>query len=493
MTPASILRALDDPMLLGGSFTGESWNAWRALLAGAFALPLTEAQAVTFRQLTDRDPPAEPVRELWIIAGRRSGKSRIASAVAVALAACQDWPHAVGEVPVVLVMAADREQAQVAFRYARGLLSASPLLAQEVESETRDRITLKSGVELQVVTSDFRAVRGRSVPVAVLDEVAFWMPSLDSASPDVEVLAALRPALATFPGSLLIGVSSPYSQAGVLFETFRRYYGEPDPRVLVARAPSLTLNPSLPPEVVAEALQRDPEAARAEWLAEFRSDLSRFIDAELVDSLTRNQPRELPRMAVTTAGTPIRYVAGLDVSGGRGDACGIAIAHLDGGRVIVDAVRRWPAPHDPAAVAVQVAEFLKVYSLRSAVADQYGAELARTIYRNAGIELLAAPDSRSDCYLKLLPLMTSGKLELPPDPVLRLELLGLERKTARSGRDSVDHRSGSHDDLSNACALAAVAAARQVQSGFTVSVSYSEQALAIEREFGRLHINGGGF
>jgi hypothetical protein len=65
--------------------------------------------------------------------------------------------------------------------------------------------------------------------------------------------------------------------------------------------------------------------------------------------------------------------------------------------------------------------------------------------------------------LELLPLMTSGRVELPDDPVLRTELLGLERRTGRSGRDSVDHRPGAHDDLANATALAAVTAARRFE------------------------------
>jgi hypothetical protein len=35
---------------------------------------------------------------------------------------------------------------------------------------------------------------------------------------------------------------------------------------------------------------------------------------------------------------------------------------------------------------------------------------------------------------------------------LATQLLGLERRTARGGRDSIDHASGAHDDLANAAA-----------------------------------------
>lgn len=468
---------LRDPMLLGAAFDGGTWAGWEALVPGALAQPMTAAGATTFRDLTQRDPPSEPVRELWVIAGRRAGKSRVAAALACYLATCRDWSAAPGEVPTVLVLAADREQAQVAFRYVRGLLHASPLLAQEIASESRERITLQSGVEIQVSTSDYRAVRGRSLVAAICDEIAFWEPSPESVNPDSEVLAAIRPALATFPGSLLVCISSPYAQKGALYEAFRRYYGQSDPRVLVARAPTRLLNPSLPESLVAEELERDPEAARAEWLAEFRSDMAALIDGELLNACTRSEPRELPPLRFTKDGTPIRYLAGLDVSGGRSDATACAIAHRDGPKVVLDAVRRWPAPHDPVEVAKGVAEFLAGYGLATATSDQYGAELARSIYAEMGVGLADAEANRSEAYLNLLPLMTSGRVELPPDPRLRVELLGLERRTARGGRDSVDHRSGAHDDLANATALVAWVAARAGDSCEGIFVVYSQLTL----------------
>ena len=483
----NVIAAMQDVQLFGRAFHGPTWNAWRALLAGAFALPMTVEQVATFRLLTDREPPAAPVAELWTVAGRRAGKSRIAAMIAVYLAACRKWPAAVGEVPVVLMLAADREQARVMFRYALGLLRASPLLAREVTAETRDSITLASGVELQVGTSDFRAVRGRSIVAALLDEVAFWNPTAESANPDTEVLAALRPALSTFPGSLLVAISSPYAQRGALYETWRRYHGQPDARVLVARAPSRALNPGIPEHVIADAIERDPLSAQAEWLAEFRSDVASFMDAQLVDGATRSEPRELPPLTFSKDGGHVVYHAGLDISGGRSDAAACAVAHRDGARVIVDACRRWPAPHDPAVVATQVADFLKPYRLLAAAADQYGAELSRSIYSEAGIALTAATVNRSEAYLHLLPLMTTGRIELPPEPRLRVELLGFERRTSRGGRDSVDHRPGSHDDLANAVALAAWAANRSGDGSDEVVAFYSDLAFDRELNMDPLH------
>ncbi len=62
-------------------------------------------------------------------------------------------------------------------------------------------------------------------------------------------------------------------------------------------------------------------------------------------------------------------------------------------------------------------------------------------------------------YLGLLPLLNSGRVVLLDDRRLRAQLLGLERYTGRSGRDSITHAPGQHDDLINAAAGALLLAA----------------------------------
>jgi hypothetical protein len=46
------------------------------------------------------------------------------------------------------------------------------------------------------------------------------------------------------------------------------------------------------------------------------------------------------------------------------------------------------------------------------------------------------------------------------------QFIGLERRTSRSGRDTVDHAPGAHDDIANAAAGAIVAAAGRAEPGF---------------------------
>lgn len=453
---------------MGYAFQGPSWRVWRTILAGAFGLKLKPEDAETFRRLTQRDPLTACARELWVIAGRRAGKTNTAAAIAVYLATLKKWTVSPGETPTVMVLAADRDQAKVAFRYCLGLLQGSTILSGEVDSSTNDTIRLLNGVEIVVGTSDKAAVRGRTLIAVICDEVSFWGTEAD------EVLRAVRPGMATQPQAMLVAISTAYSQRGPLYEAFRRFYGVVDPRVLVVRASTRDLNCSITEEFIASELERDPQAAAAEYLAEFRSDLAALLDAALVDSCIRSTPRELPFLSAFADGRPIRYVAGLDVSGGRSDATAAAVMHKDGERIVVDAVRHWPAPHDPVEVARQVADFLKAYRISNAAADQYGAELTRSIYGEAGVTLSASELNRSESYLALQPAFTAGRIEIPDDPRLRAELLGLERRTGKSGKDAVDHRPGQHDDLSNAVAVGAwlltkrhVSAQSQVFAAFT--------------------------
>ena len=89
-----------------------------------------------------------------------------------------------------------------------------------------------------------RSLRGWSIPVAVLDELAFFRLE-GAADSDVEIQASIRRGMINFPSTKLIKISTPYAKSGVLFDDFRRAYGHENPDLLVWRAPSLLMNPSL--------------------------------------------------------------------------------------------------------------------------------------------------------------------------------------------------------------------------------------------------------
>jgi hypothetical protein len=454
----TILEALDDGELLGGAFADPSWHPWRGFLGSLFGLELPDDLASLAKACTDRQDvmTAGPFREAWLVVGRRAGKSRTMALLACYLAAFCDWrPHlAPGEVATVAVIAADRSQARVAFRYVRGLLAENPLLAPLVVSETAERIELANRVAVEIFTASSVRVRGYTLAAALLDEIAFW-PTDDAADPDHEVLAALRPALATLPGSLLIAASSPYARRGELWQTFARHHGREGSLVLVWHAPSRTMHPSLPAELVARELERDPDRAAAEWLAEWRRDVERFVSAEAVEAARVPGRGELAPLPSTI------YHGFVDPSGGSQDSMTLAIAHREGERVVLDLARERRPPFSPEAVVAEFADLLRAYRVTTVVGDRYGGEWPREAFRRAGVAYQPSERSKSELYVELLPLLNSGRVEFLDHARLLAQLGSLERRTSRSGRDTVDHGPGAHDDVANATAGALVLAARR--------------------------------
>ena len=75
--------------------------------------------------------------------------------------------------------------------------------------------------------------------------------------------ARARPGLASIPGAMLLMASSPYAKRGELYNAYRRHFGKDDGRVLVWKASTQEMNPSIDKAVIEEAYESDPESARA--------------------------------------------------------------------------------------------------------------------------------------------------------------------------------------------------------------------------------------
>ena len=281
---------------------------------------------------------------------------------------------------------------------------------------------------------------GYTLAAVICDEIAFWHS--DGARPDAEIIAALRPALATLGGPL-IALSSPYARRGVLWSTYQAHYGR-ESRVLVAQAPSRTMNPKLPARIVEDAMRDDAARASAEYLAQFRSDISSLLDPELVEGAARHKPLELPRAS------GLHYRAFVDPSGGGADGFSMAIAHAEGDHVVIDLVRERHG--SPAAIAAEFSEVLKAYGIATVSGDRYAGRWPRDEFQKHGITYQPSEQDRSALYLEFLARISSGQVELPPLVKLHRQLCALERRTGRSGRDMIDHPPGGHDDLANAVA-----------------------------------------
>ena len=443
----NIIQACQDKNLFGAILQDKaSWGPWLSVLRCVFGLPLDDADKALLKEVSGRDAfPADGFREVWLACGRRSGKSFVLALVAVWLACFKEWRGhlTAGERGTVMVLASDRRQAGVIFGYVRGLIAGNPMLAALIARETADTIELSNRTAIEVHACSFRSVRGRTLLAALCDEIAFWR-SEDSANPDSEILAALRPAMATIPQSMLLVASSPYRKAGALWQVYQSAYGKDDADALVIQAPSRSMNPSLPETFVERELARDPVGARAEYLAEFRSDIAGFLAEDWIEAAARDSSHDIP------PAEGVSYQAFVDPSGGRGDAFTLAIAHKEGALLVIDAVRARKPPFGPEAVADEFATVAKRYRCRKVTGDHYSGEWVKRAFEKAGVQYEAAGKPKSQLYLETEPAFAEGRVSLPANQTLLSELRGLERRTHRSGRDSVDHGPGAHDDLANA-------------------------------------------
>jgi hypothetical protein len=440
-------RALIDRNLLGAALgKPSSWSTWISVLRAAFGLPTSEADRAIFAKVAgDRQPPSKRVAELWCVVGRRSGKTRMAAAVSVYIAAIEQHHLAPGEIGYVLLLAASRSQASVAFSYVVGMLEASPLLRQQIESVTSEEVRLKGNVVIGVHAGSYRTVRGRTLLAVVGDETSFWRDE-SSAQPDVEIFRACAPALAA-SGGMWIGISTGYRKLGLLYTKWRDHFGQSSDDVLVVQGDSATFNPTLDPAMIERAKGADPEAAESEWSGRFRSDIAAFLDDATIEAaIDYSRPMELPPR------TGIRYQAFTDPSGGRHDAFTLCIGHKEGDAFVADAIRGTRPPFDPRNVVNEYAAALKDYGLRRVRGDSYSAAWAETAFRDAGIFYERSELAKSQLYLEVLPLFMRGVVSIPKHAALIRELRLLERRTSRVGRDMVDHGRNGSDDLANVLA-----------------------------------------
>ncbi len=144
---------------------------------------------------------------------------------------------------------------------------------------------------------------------------------------------------------------------------------------------------------------------------------------------------------------------------------------------MVDAARERRPPFSPEDVVAEFAALLKAYRIGSVKGDRYGGEWPRERFRTHGIEYDLAEKPKSDLYRDVLPALNSGRVELLDNARQVTQLCSLERRTARGGRDSIDHAPGAHDDVANVVAGVIVSALGNSVAGWGM-IEYMRQLVA---------------
>ena len=471
VTTPSIVEFCEDPQLLGLSVS----PAQRTLLKAIYGLALDEDERDLWRACTARDTyPARPFPEATIVAGARAGKdSRVGAPVVLFEALFGGHEHRVakGETGTIVLVAQDAKAVGVAFTYIREYLQRSPVLTGFLDGEPlANSLRLRNGLVIQCFPCTLRSMRGYSIPCGVMDELAFFRLE-GSADSDVEIQASIRRGMIAFPATRLIKISTPYLKGGVLFEDFTRSFGQADPDLLVWRAPSLVMNPSLRAERLDRERRLDPVRFAREYEAEFAEDVETFLPGAWVESAVQTGRHELPPQP------GVRYLATCDPSGGGDCAMTACVVHADGRgaerRVVHDVCKGWAKPRggsvDLEGIVAEIAAIVKRYGCATIHGDRYAGQWVKEAFRRHAITYSDAtirkqgesePSylTKSDAALEAEPLFAQGAITLLDHPQLIRELKNLERRPRAGGRAQIDHPRGQRDDFATALVLGAAMA-----------------------------------
>ncbi|MBW1723295.1 MAG: hypothetical protein JRJ78_14725 [Deltaproteobacteria bacterium] len=407
--------------------------------------------------------PGKEYSEGALICGRRSGKSRLAAGIAIfeALFGGHQKFLAPGEVGTIPVVSASMRQTSVVKGYVSAMLKGSPLLKRHILNETADSVELSNGMTILCLPCSSKSIRGFSFPCVICDEIAYW-PLEGFHNADVDVLDAIRPAMATFEKPKLILLSTPWLRRGELWELYKKPRG-----ALVWQAATKLMNPTVSAAFLRRMKERDELAYKREFEARFTSAIAAMFDPEHVERAMSQGYLELEPLP------GVRYFGSIDPAF-TSDSFAVTIAHLQGGRIIVDLVREWKPPVDLGRVTGELAELCGRYGLRFLWSDQYAAEPLKQVFAAGGVRIkteVFTAQFKLRAFGGLRHLLAIGGIELPDHKELRRQLVSCEERRLPGGgvRIGAPSLRGEHDDLADALALLAEKitplAARPVRRG----------------------------
>ena len=474
-----LLQSMIEPSLFGSVFAAPSFWTWRVVAKLIDGIALTEEREIKlFEEATGRiynrqarRDRRDRVRQLLLLCGRRAGKDRFLSAVAVWRAAlCTDWRKYLtpGEQAVCILLGADKKQAAILRRYCHGLIEMEGIKDQVVRV-TNEVIEFKNGSMLEIATNDPRLVRGRSAIAILGSETCQWKVDEYSSGNDEEVVSAAEHSMGMCPdGGLLLLGSSVHRRTGYMYRMFKELHGNADAAEddVCWFTPSKVMNPRLPQSVIDRALAKHPHKAKAEYLNVWREDLQECFPTDAVDGCTDFDIYERPPMP------GIFYFAFCDAAMGTGrDSFTLAIAHrLDDevGSVVIDCIRERKPRFVPSEVVKEFSDVCKSYGIGEIQGDKTGGAFHFDEWQRNGITYKPAEFTTSDFYLKALPMVLAKRVRLLDNATLRNQLLSLEH-TLSGVHEKIEHpkTASAHDDI--ACAVCGVMTVAGNRSSFDTS------------------------
>jgi hypothetical protein len=422
--------------------------------------------------------PPEARRVVCIVAGARGGKSYVFGALrllhlalTVSLATMAPGEDAIGT-----IFSGDPRQREQCFKYVLGAARSCPGIASLILGKARTDEDF-SGSEFTLKRPDGKVTieslhpkpgggsgRGRSLVGAVLEECAFFQDENHIVN-DVDVFKAVTPRI--LPGGQTILSSTPWAEAGLLYDEFTANH--PDPRcaaphltakgkphrAIAAHAPTLLLRDvPLTRDIVKAEEARDPENAAREYGAQFLAlTASQFFDAVSIaqavdESLVMGAARSPHSLACV--GSDLGFV--------KDAAVGAAVERTHEWYALLAYIEKLPGKErlKPSQVFAGIAELARTYGCDEVVADAVYSESAREALDEGGVVLIATPGGnvgKAEIFGVVRHELHEGNLRLPNDPRLLQQLREVKKRPLPGGGYAIEQprkATGGHGDIVSA-------------------------------------------
>jgi hypothetical protein len=438
----------------------------------------------------DRIPyDAKEHDEAVAIFGRRSAKtSNFLSFIAVyeaLLGGHMAFASAKQEV-VTFVVAQKLDVAQAIIRdFIEPLVSSSPLLEKEISGQNTEGIRFKNKMRIAPAPPSVKAFRYYAIPVAIIDEAAFYYKDAESANPDYEVIRAIEPAQAQFPDKKLVVASTIWSKQGIVWEAKEAgSYGvnlpEDDERkaqfehTLVLQAPTPAMqNPLLQPKWFERQQKKDPDAYAREVLNTAADQISGMFTEEMMRRATADQPKSRECFKIVKGENGIEhcepewyYVAALDPAF-RGDDFAFAIGHYEPNKGFVqDVLKTWTpkfAKLSPANILDEIKVDLERFHIQETYSDQYQLEALQQLALDRGFTIVGmdfTANSKSKMFGSFLQLLRNDRIHLLRHHDQFQQFILIQKFIGHGGYIRVSAPVGKHDDMVMVTVLCAFVAIR---------------------------------
>lgn len=426
-----------------------------------------------------------------LIVGRRGGKSIIASILSLFYAVKMNWKPFLKKTPfaTVLILSHTRELSQEILETIRQLVQESPVLSRLLDIEkanTQSTFNLKvpfivkegdnerieySPVQIKVGAASKKTTRGIAACAVLCDEVAFWGTEENAAARDVDILQAVRPAMAQFgDNSLLIKLSSPGIKQGIFYDEYIKRDELPD-SYIVFKAPSWVWNTLISEKYFRDEYKLDPHGFACEYRADFVDSISDFISPEMTDlcvlkGVTINTPEAVKSDVV--------YAASIDAAF-KSDKFTFTITGSIGGRIKQYVMKTWQGSKAKPLQTRDVVQFIyrvcKQYGVNEIHADQYAFQPLREFFMAYDLiltELTFTNTVKKNIYFNLKHLIHNQMIDLLDHLVMVNEIKQLQVEQTDTGTIRIGHPPGGHDDCADATAIACWVLVSQL-SGSNVS------------------------